>query len=164
MNIRNREHSFLRKCFGKRFLPLTGFTLVELLLVITILGILAAMAIPRLFPQSEKARMAEALNILSAVRQGEEAYFLQKGDYIFNISSGTSPAESALWENLGMNNPNPSRYFSYRVERNRSDVDTPRMIATRINDPSGRYTGSSVRLELDGTFSCSGNYISICPR
>ena len=90
-----------------------GFTLIELLLVVTILGILAAVAIPKLFPQTEYARTSEAIALLTAIQQAEKAHFLEQGEYV-----GCSQADTACWENnLGMENPNLlAKYFTYYTE------------------------------------------------
>ena len=46
-----------------------GFTLIEIIIVVVILGILAAIALPRLTGNIDYARAAEAFNIASAVGQ-----------------------------------------------------------------------------------------------
>jgi len=54
---------------------LKGFTLVEVLIVVVILGILAAAVLPRMTGQVDKARTAEAVNIMSAMRHALSSYF-----------------------------------------------------------------------------------------
>ena len=95
-----------------------GFTLAELLIVIVILGILGGIALPRFFPQAEKGRVAEAIAMLSAIRQGEEAYKLENGVYLA-VASGAVATE---WNKLGLDNPNDTttacakcRNFTYSV-------------------------------------------------
>lgn len=51
-----------------------GFTLLELLMVVIIIAILASIALPQYIKASEKARGAEALSILGAVRSAELRY------------------------------------------------------------------------------------------
>jgi len=52
-----------------------GFTLIELIIVITIVGILALIAIPKYFSNIERARKAEAVSTMRTIREGVLAYF-----------------------------------------------------------------------------------------
>lgn len=67
-----------------------GFTLLELLIVIIILGILAAIAMPRYFANIEKAREAEARATLNSIREAELAYFATNGVFVDATTSGWS--------------------------------------------------------------------------
>lgn len=58
-----------------------GFTLIEVLIVIVIIAVLAGLAVPLYQRSVEKSRKAEALEVLSAMRQSEMRYFVQKGVY-----------------------------------------------------------------------------------
>ncbi len=55
----------------------TGFTLVEILIVVIILGILAAIVVPQFTDASEQARMASLQSDLQTVRGQIELYKMQ---------------------------------------------------------------------------------------
>ncbi len=57
----------------------TGFTLIELLVVVLIIGILSAIALPQYTKAVEKARMTEAMTLLSSWRPLVEEYILSTG-------------------------------------------------------------------------------------
>lgn len=58
-----------------------GFTLLELLVVVIIVGILAAIAIPQFAKTMEKSRISEANSILGSIRTAEMAYYQEKNTY-----------------------------------------------------------------------------------
>ena len=59
---------------------LAGFTLVELLIVIVILGILAAVAIPAFTRYVKRSKTSEATGNISKIYQGEVSYYNQSSE------------------------------------------------------------------------------------
>ena len=62
-----------------------GFTLVELLVVVVIVGIIAAIAIPTFLDQRAGAQNAAAQSDLRNAATAQEAYYLQEGSYSSSI-------------------------------------------------------------------------------
>lgn len=60
-----------------------GFTLLELLMVVIIIAILAAIALPQYLRATEKSRASEALQILGAVRSAETRYRAQDPNSLY---------------------------------------------------------------------------------
>jgi prepilin-type N-terminal cleavage/methylation domain-containing protein len=57
----------------------SGFTLLEIIIVIIIVGVLASLALPRFFATVEFSRAQEALSAIAAVRGGMERCYVGKG-------------------------------------------------------------------------------------
>jgi type IV pilus assembly protein PilA len=58
-----------------------GFTLIELMIVVAVIGVLAAVALPQYQKYVGKSEAASALATLSALRTNVEAYTLEKGEF-----------------------------------------------------------------------------------
>ena len=58
-----------------------GFTLIEIMLVVIIIGVLAAMVVPRLVGRTEQAKMARAKSDLAAIGLSLDLYELDVGRY-----------------------------------------------------------------------------------
>ena len=64
-----------------------GFTLIELLVVVLIIGILASIAIPQYFKVVEKARVSEAMSLISAVKSAQERFLARGGTYTSDFTA-----------------------------------------------------------------------------
>jgi type IV pilus assembly protein PilE len=90
-----------------------GFTLIEVMVVVAIVGILAAMAIPAYRDYILRGRLVDGTNLLSAGRANMERYFQDNRTY---ATSGTfSPPCSATLGTFTLSCPTAPDGSSYRL-------------------------------------------------
>lgn len=66
----------------------TGFTLIEIVIVIAIIGVLAAIAIPAYQEYLLKGGRADGKSILLEIMQAQERFFSQNQSYTANLGAG----------------------------------------------------------------------------
>ena len=81
-----------------------GFTLLELLIVVIIVGVLASVAMPNLMRNVENSRAVEAKNTMGVIRRLVEGCVNRTGNY----------ADCVSWDAVGMTDPSNAN-FRYNI-------------------------------------------------
>lgn len=117
-----------------------GFTIIELLVVIVIIGILVALALPQLFAAQARGRDTDRKNDIKNVQQQLEAYYNDEGLY---------PADLATLEADGYLEavPTPPRAgetYTYTPDAAPAQSYTLSADLENDNDPSADATGNYI--------------------
>lgn len=130
--------------FGQRNLIMKkGFTLLEITVVTIIIGVLASLAIPKLYFAVEKSKSGEGLQLLEAIRKSQWTYFYE------NTSTFSTTLAS-----LDITIVLPTEHFDL-VTVNSSD---PIATIRRIGD---LYT---ISIDANGFLDCSSADPNMCSR
>ncbi len=150
----------------KKNIQTRGFTLIEILVAITLLGILAAMVIPRFTGQLVKARAAEATNMLGVIRQALITY--KNGpagnyDAVGEWNPTLGGCGKYILLSLGDPNENPNRFYDYCIQigfvsSGGSHADQAMVVASKRTSDGSNPT-ESIALNDAGVWSGVSPYV-----
>jgi type IV pilus assembly protein PilE len=87
-----------------------GFTLIELMIVVAVIGVLAAVALPSFLDSIRKGRRADAVAALTQVQQAQERWRANRGSYADNAAMSTAPPDG-----LGVDATTVNGYYTLEL-------------------------------------------------
>jgi type IV pilus assembly protein PilA len=137
-----------------------GFTLIELMIVVAIVAILAAVAIPNYLKFQMRAKTSEAKSNLGAIRTGETAYWGENDIYLACISNPAGAVTSArqVWNAANVDfielgfEPEGDVYYAYEVDLvdAANAADTTQFLAMATGDLDDDANSSTYSIHTDG--------------
>jgi len=118
-----------------------GFTMIELVFVIVILGILASIAIPRLAASRDDARAVSVKQDISTLSQAVAAWYQSQNDVSIE---NAMQFDLSVWKRTGAT-------AEYIFEDAQQGKVIAKLIAKDINDTASNITGNEGALTLDTT-------------
>ena len=90
--------------FGLRYMRISGcrdrgFTLIELMIVVAIIGILAAIAIPAYQDYTKRSHVAEGLNLSAEAKSAVAEYYSTEGQWPANNPNAGLPTPTSIQGN-----------------------------------------------------------------
>lgn len=130
-----------------------GFTMLELLVTVLLIGILAAMAMPQYVKVVEKQKGTEAVNLLAVIGKAQERYFAVNEKYTTDFADLDSDLVDFSSKTAAKGSSYNTKYFVFLLDG--TDDNVSKVKATRRGNESyileRNYTTGEVCCRNDNT-------------
>jgi type IV pilus assembly protein PilA len=150
----------------------SGFTIIELMLVVGIIGVLATIAIPTMLGFKLRSKLAEGKTNLSGIHKAQETYFAEYGAYVSadptpvgdpdsqHRSWGLTPTAIHGFNRIGFS-PEGQVYFQYAATTDGGSAVT--LSARSDLDGNGDFNTWGYVKPTKGTASGVVGAFGVCP-
>lgn len=134
----------------------SGFTMIELMIVIVVIGVLAAIALPSYRIQISKMKNQEAVRILMALWEAQKDYYRENGVYTADIND------------LAIDIPAPKHFINFDVLDGTPPVTCSGSPRTPLASMEANDSSYTLYALVDGRVVCKpasgGCPGSLCPQ
>ena len=135
--------SFRRRPLVRRLAA--GFTLIEVMIVVGIIAILAAVAIPSYSEYARRGQLPEAFSTLAAFRVNMEQFFQDNRNYGTGTCGNPAAGARPTWAtNLEVDQASRKFQYACRLQGDGYFVEA-------VGKTGGRVTGHTYRIDQGGT-------------
>ncbi len=127
-----------------------GFTLIELMIVVVIIGILAALAIPRFMQASVKAKAREGNMVLKQIWTAASSYYEENGVFPGAVDDLFANLGSGNWNEAPIDIPSGEPRFVYNVRTGGADGFFASALPDAAVDRSLDSKLDSIYIDIDG--------------
>jgi type IV pilus assembly protein PilA len=117
-----------------------GFTLIELLIVVVIMGLLAAIAVPKFAASKDKSKLAAIRSDIRNIMSAQEAYYIDYSTYTLTFPSNTF-------------NPSPNHVITITADAVKFTVTASNPTISGVLDECTVTVGDGTL--TDGKIACS---------
>jgi type IV pilus assembly protein PilE len=122
----------------------TGFTIIELMLVVAVASVLALVAFPSFMDSVRKGRRAEAVAALAQVQQAQERWRSNKASYADNAKLTAAPPNG-----LGITADTSSGLYALNIDAANASSYTATATATAGKSQAGDGSCQRLRVRVD---------------